>query len=40
MNNYNDMMLNVKGLIAENINECNCILLTVIMNKYLQKHTV
>ena len=41
MNNYNDMILNVKGLIAENINECNCILLTeIIMNKYLEKHTV
>ena len=41
MNNYNDMILNVKGLIAENINECNCILLTeIIINKYLEKHTV
>ena len=41
MNNYNSMILNVKGLIAENINECNCILLTeIIINKYLEKHTI
>ena len=41
MDNYNDMILNVKGLIAENINECNCILLTeIIMNKYLERHTI
>lgn len=38
MDYYNDMILNTKGLISENINECNCIILTeIIMNKYLEK---
>ena len=36
MDNYNILLLNVKGIIAKNINECNEILFTeLIINKYL-----
>lgn len=41
MDNYSEMILNKKGIIAKSINECNCILLTeIIMNNYLEKHSV
>jgi superfamily II RNA helicase len=41
MDYYNTMILTTRGLIAENINECNCILLTeIIMNKYLEQHSI
>ena len=36
MDNYNSLLLNVKGIIAKNINECNEILFTeLLVNKYL-----
>ena len=36
MNNYNKLLLNVKGIIGKNINECNEILFTeIITNKLL-----
>ena len=40
MDNYNSLLLNVKGIIAKNINECNEILFTeLLINKYLNQLT-
>ena len=40
MDNYNSLLLNVKGVIAQNINECNEILFTeLLINKYLHQLT-